>query len=74
MSAPSHVESPCISVCELDEESGFCRGCWRTREEIANWGRASTERRLAILEKLHERRDAARGEKRRETQRRRNRT
>jgi predicted Fe-S protein YdhL (DUF1289 family) len=70
MSQPQHVESPCISICELDEESGYCRGCWRTRDEIASWSRASSEQRLAILKKLHERRDLARGVTRRETRRR----
>ena len=29
--------SPCIGACEIDEKSGFCKGCARTRDEIANW-------------------------------------
>lgn len=70
MSRPQHVESPCISVCQLDEQSGLCRGCWRTRDEIAAWGRADTDARLAILEKIHERREHARGLRRRENRRR----
>jgi predicted Fe-S protein YdhL (DUF1289 family) len=28
--------SPCINVCSLDAE-GYCRGCLRTRDEIAGW-------------------------------------
>ncbi|NNM61788.1 MAG: DUF1289 domain-containing protein, partial [Steroidobacteraceae bacterium] len=28
--------SPCISICALDEH-GYCRGCYRTLKEIANW-------------------------------------
>lgn len=74
MSRPQHVESPCISVCQLDEETGLCRGCWRTRDEIALWGRADTDTRMAILEKLRARRADAGGGRRRETRRRRNRT
>lgn len=70
MNQPQHVESPCISVCQLDEETGYCIGCWRTRDEIAFWGQASAERRLAVLKKLHERRDQARGVRRRDRQRR----
>ena len=31
------VASPCISVCTMDENSGFCFGCYRTREEIQDW-------------------------------------
>lgn len=29
--------SPCIGTCQIDENSGFCTGCARTRAEIANW-------------------------------------
>ena len=63
MNRPRHVESPCISVCQLDEASGLCRGCWRTRDEIAAWGQADTDTRLAILEKLHEEGDLSAREK-----------
>jgi len=70
MIQPRHIESPCISVCQLNEETGYCTGCWRTREEIAAWSKASSESRLQILEKLHERRDQARGVSRRRTRRR----
>jgi len=64
------IESPCISICELDPQSGFCTGCLRTREEIAIWGRADNATRLEILEKLRERRAASGGGRRRETKRR----
>mgnify|MGYP003836000633 CR=1 FL=1 len=74
MNRPAYVESPCISVCQLDDATGLCLGCWRTRDEIAVWGRADTETRLAILEKLHERREHARGVRRRENRRRGKRT
>ncbi|MBO6946540.1 MAG: DUF1289 domain-containing protein [Rhodospirillales bacterium] len=74
MNRPRYVESPCISVCQLDEASGLCRGCWRTRDEIAAWGQADSDTRLAILEKLHERREQARGARRRENRRRAKRT
>jgi predicted Fe-S protein YdhL (DUF1289 family) len=32
------VKSPCIAVCKIDYESGYCIGCNRTIEEITNWG------------------------------------
>lgn len=70
MSEQQSIESPCISICELDNESGFCTGCLRTREEIAIWGRADNETRLVILEKLRDRRAASGGGRRRETKRR----
>jgi predicted Fe-S protein YdhL (DUF1289 family) len=33
------VPSPCISICRMNPESGFCEGCLRTIEEIAVWSR-----------------------------------
>ena len=29
--------TPCIHVCDLDPESGLCKGCHRTAEEICAW-------------------------------------
>jgi predicted Fe-S protein YdhL (DUF1289 family) len=29
--------SPCVAVCIMDPETGFCRGCWRSIAEIAGW-------------------------------------
>lgn len=50
--------SPCINICSIDDDSGYCRGCWRTREEIAAWGLADEDARREILERLAERRGA----------------
>jgi predicted Fe-S protein YdhL (DUF1289 family) len=33
----SAVTSPCISVCRMDEASGWCEGCLRSIDEIAVW-------------------------------------
>lgn len=54
----SDVPSPCIGVCQMDPVTGFCQGCQRTLDEIAAWGGADTETRLAILERLDLRRRA----------------
>ena len=32
-----NVPSPCVSVCVMDADSGLCKGCWRTLDEIAAW-------------------------------------
>lgn len=32
--------SPCISVCRMNAASGLCEGCFRTRDEIAQWSGA----------------------------------
>lgn len=34
------VPSPCLSVCQMDEFTGLCQGCFRTLEEIGQWGNA----------------------------------
>ena len=51
--------SPCISVCKINPQSGFCLGCWRTRDEIAKWRDCSISEQRAILAGMHVRRKAA---------------
>lgn len=48
------IESPCISICALDEND-VCQGCFRSAEEIGQWSQADDTKRLAILEKCNER-------------------
>lgn len=48
--------SPCVSVCVLDPASGFCRGCFRTIQEIAGWTMMTKAERLAVLGRLPGRR------------------
>jgi len=55
----NEVISPCISVCKLNPGTGFCEGCWRTRDEIAGWRRMDNPERLEVIKRLHERRAAA---------------
>jgi predicted Fe-S protein YdhL (DUF1289 family) len=42
------LPSPCLSICRIDEEAGWCEGCARTLDEIACWGSASNAQRLQI--------------------------
>ncbi|HSV35831.1 MAG TPA: DUF1289 domain-containing protein [Ramlibacter sp.] len=38
--APAHeVPSPCISVCRMNSVTALCIGCFRTLDEISEWGR-----------------------------------
>lgn len=53
------IPTPCVGVCTLDTSAGRCMGCLRTPAEIAEWGRASNERRFEILQELKQRRIAA---------------
>ncbi len=56
MSATS--QSPCINVCQMDEASGWCKGCLRTIDEIVVWSRLSDAQRAAVLAQLPQRRAA----------------
>ncbi|HEX2545549.1 MAG TPA: DUF1289 domain-containing protein [Ramlibacter sp.] len=49
------LPSPCISVCRMNPDTGFCEGCWRTLDEIADWSRAGEERKREIWEQLVQR-------------------
>ena len=49
------VETPCVNVCVVDPETGFCIGCGRTRAEIAGWLSISPAKRRSIMEALPER-------------------
>ena len=50
------IESPCTSVCEIDFESGFCKGCSRTSDEIIGWIRCTDADKKKILLKINNRR------------------
>lgn len=65
------LPSPCLSVCEMNPESGFCRGCFRTLAEIADWMAMTNPERETTLARLRQRREAAGGAKRRVNRRRR---
>jgi len=49
------VPSPCINWCDINPENGFCRGCYRTLSEIAEWSELSNAAKLEVCEKLEER-------------------
>lgn len=49
------IETPCIKICVVDPETGFCIGCGRTRDEIGSWLAMSPEQRHAIMQHLPER-------------------
>jgi predicted Fe-S protein YdhL (DUF1289 family) len=37
------LPSPCVGICEIDERFGLCRGCARSRTEVATWANAPRE-------------------------------
>jgi uncharacterized protein len=55
--AASTVASPCVGVCELDLETDWCKGCWRSRDEVAVWASADDSLKHEILARARRRRD-----------------
>lgn len=53
--APSSVASPCVSVCRMDQRTGWCEGCWRTIDEIAAWSRLDDAGKHVVLKRVEER-------------------
>jgi uncharacterized protein len=49
------ISSPCISVCQMDAATGWCKGCYRTIAEIVAWGQGSEAYQRAVWETLPER-------------------
>jgi predicted Fe-S protein YdhL (DUF1289 family) len=47
--------SPCIGVCRIDEATGWCQGCLRTLDEIADWPLLSVREKDTLLVRLAER-------------------
>ena len=49
------ITSPCLSICEMEENAGLCLGCGRTRAEIATWVRMGETARKEIMAALPQR-------------------
>lgn len=56
---PALPASPCTNACRIDPASGFCVGCRRSLDEIANWSRLDAPARLAVLAALRDRQTAS---------------
>jgi len=57
----SPIETPCVSICDIDRASGLCRGCGRTVPEIARWSSLTGEERRRIMAELPARKAAKLG-------------
>ncbi len=49
------MQSPCIKICTYDPDSGLCRGCGRTLDEIGGWFSMTDQERRAVMEALPKR-------------------
>ena len=48
------VKSPCISVCALDAND-MCIGCYRTGQEITDWGDMDNEKKSEVMKSVAKR-------------------
>lgn len=63
------MQSPCILICSIDDKSGYCHGCGRTRDEIGKWSLYSDAERSSIMDGLQQRLDTLEKRPRRVTKR-----
>ena len=54
----SAIKSPCINVCAVDAQTGYCLGCGRTMGEIGGWVKLGTQGRAQVLAQLPKRMEA----------------
>ncbi len=54
------VASPCVDVCRMNPETGFCDGCLRTIDEIAAWSSIDDDAKRDVLARGESRRRGAR--------------
>ncbi|MEM7206375.1 MAG: DUF1289 domain-containing protein [Pseudomonadota bacterium] len=50
------VPSPCVKVC-MFKGTPFCDGCFRTLDEIREWMIMSREEKLAVLDRIEQRKN-----------------
>lgn len=50
------VASPCQNVCQMNPRTGYCIGCLRTLDEIADWLEMNNAEKRELLVRLEERR------------------
>lgn len=46
------LASPCVGICKLDETTGWCIGCARTGDEIADWRSRNEAARKEVWDEL----------------------
>lgn len=52
------VRSPCVSICALDEHD-ICTGCFRSGQEISQWGTYDDEHKRQVLKACAQREQAS---------------
>ena len=55
MSNIEDIVSPCIGVCTMNDNTGFCQGCYRTVDEIREWWNMTDQEREKVMGVLDQR-------------------
>lgn len=50
------IASPCENICQMNPQTGYCIGCLRTLDEIADWLEMTDAEKSEVLARLDERR------------------
>ncbi len=50
--AAADVPSPCVSICQIEPRTGWCRGCLRTLDEIGDWRDMSNDEKRHVWQQL----------------------
>ena len=54
--ATSHqVASPCVAICNINDDSGLCEGCLRTLDEIAVWSQMDNVAKREVWSRITQR-------------------
>lgn len=51
--------SPCISLCQMDADTGLCKGCFRTIKEITDWSGMPDDDKHAVWLLIEQRQQLA---------------
>ncbi|MET0747789.1 MAG: DUF1289 domain-containing protein [Rhizobium sp.] len=46
------MQTPCVLLCRIDADSGFCLGCGRSLTEIGGWTEYDDAERQAVMAQL----------------------
>jgi len=49
------VPSPCMSVCQMDDDTALCQGCLRTLDELRLWSTLDTAGKRAVWQRIEAR-------------------
>jgi uncharacterized protein len=51
-------KNPCINVCQISSQTGYCLGCFLSLREIRDWSESSDAEKELVLENIKKRKNA----------------